>query len=45
MMMAQPMAMPQSTWRAHSDGADKWFVNTATNELSWVLPPGAVVVP
>ena len=42
--LQQSMPPPLSTWRAHSDGADKWFVNTATNEVSWVLPPGAVVV-
>jgi hypothetical protein len=42
--LQQSMPPPLSTWRAHSDGADKWFVNTATNEVSWVLPPGAVEV-
>jgi hypothetical protein len=41
--LQQSMPPPLSTWRAHSNGADKW-VNTATNEVSWVLPPGAVVV-
>jgi hypothetical protein len=39
------MAHFQSTWRTESDGADTWFVNTATGEVSWVLPPGGVVVP
>jgi hypothetical protein len=39
-----PKPAQQSTWRAHSEGADNWFVNTATSEVSWVLPPGAVVV-
>ena len=42
--LQQSMPPPPSTWRAHSDGDDKWFVNTATNEVAWVLPPGAVVV-
>jgi hypothetical protein len=42
--MLQSVPPPKNTWRAHSEGANNWFVNTATSEASWVLPPGGVVV-
>jgi hypothetical protein len=38
------MAPLQSTWRTESDGVDRWFIHTATGEVSWVVPPGGVVV-
>ena len=36
--------VPQSTWRAASDGVDSWYVNAETGDLAWVLPAGGVVV-
>ena len=44
-LVAMDSAPPTATtWRTDSDGAETWFVNTATKEVSWVLPPGGVVV-
>lgn len=40
---AQPTSQ-SSQWRKLTDGKETWFLNIATNESAWDLPPGARVV-
>jgi hypothetical protein len=35
---------PPTTWRRAADGEDAWFVNVATGEVAWELPPGGQTV-
>jgi len=37
-------AQDPGVWRRESDGKDTWFVNVATEESVWKLPPGATVL-
>ena len=39
-----PSPAQSSQWKKLTDGNETWFLNVATNESAWDLPPGGKVV-
>jgi hypothetical protein len=34
----------ESRWRLCKDETDEWYVNAASGEVQWTMPPGGVLV-